>query len=115
MAFGSDRHLYVACFTVGYQTILARVSLHGEVTTIPYPAGFPEVIPNLVDGRDGNVYFSSGDGALVSYDPSRQKFHEYAPPQPPNTWIGAVTVGADGRIWAGAEGAGLYAFLPGKL
>ena len=109
MAFGGDRKLYIACFTVGYNPLLAQVSLDGSVRVIPYLAGFATIVNVMTQGVDGIVYFSSADGSLVAYDPFRSTFEEH---KPPVSWVRGVTTGPDGRVWAVAEGYGLDIYKP---
>ena len=108
MAFGSDGALYVACFTPGTTALFARITEDGHMTPISYPPGFETIVDDLVEGRDGLVYFGSQNLTLMSYDPRTKTFASHRPPIPA---IAGVTRGPDGAIW-GNGGYGVDRFIP---
>ncbi len=75
--------------------------------------GFPaDWIVSLMEDREGDLWAATGGAGLVRL---RQTFIERA--TPPDQWQGrpikAVTMGGDGAVWVGTEGAGVYELQAG--
>jgi hypothetical protein len=95
---------------MGNPANFAEVNLDFPIETNGFSSDW---VNALCEDREGNLWVGTGNGGLAMLRTVNVKTLT-----PPDQWQGravlGIAVGADGALWVGTEGAGLYGFHEGN-